>query len=1069
MLSRLLVLVICYFIAISRLYSQNAPIKAFVQFPSPEASNLGIVGTMPVSLHTGKLSVEIPISTGDVKNIPAMNLSYNTGGIMPDLHPGWTGLNWTLNAGGVVTRTMNYIPDETETIGFYYTYNVVNSLAYWSYQYAGGSSCWNGICTQADGAADEFYVNAPGLNGRFQIDRLGKFRMLEDPSAQIYVEGIDFYDNNWGYVELAYKPFKGFTVLKNDGTKYRFGYVKELIETTNGISSMPDPATNGYATAWYISQIIYPNGETVNYTYTPKVMDMTPSGNDRNYFSYLDPNLYQDPPPTDGRSDAHGEAGILRTATNHAYLQKIESSLARIDFYTSTSNELKNGQSDMGNWKRLDQIVITDKLQSKVDRTILFNYDPNPKKRLTLLSVVTKNGNNETLPPYEFTYDPGPLPPYQFGQLDFWGYYNNTPYASMIPSVVWPDETNNFYYTPNREPDMHTVGNGILKQIKYPTGGTVSFDFEPNEFSYFRQFTTANEPVSITQVKWGWEQVLNYGENANYYNTYDGRQKFYPLYTGAQPVVLTRYADAAISGSGLNGGTIRRVLAPGTYTHESIQQLLGIPYYIGNGYSIRIRELNPRKKNLGPGLRIKRVIHRSAEDIDMVHEYVYSKNYNQPGFDPELSSGILGNRGAFVLNPQKGVDDFDISTIKFSTSQSPEILTDGSPLGYSEVVDITKDKDGNILGYVINKYTNFDTNPDEMPTADGPSALLVAKKNNKFYERGKLLESATYNNVGKLLTKTVNQYHSQFYTLSKAVASKPDFIYNSGGAYWSNMMIRYTDYFGSSLLESQDQITYSQKTNNYLQTHTTYQYNSNNFPELIKTTTSTGEKKQTIKYSHDYSTPVFADMKLKNMVKVPIETITYVNDKVTDGELNTFQSVVNGSDILILQDNYYKLSLQIPVTSVPAYDGSTVNVDYESPLLQYTSHDAKGNVLETKDRQGIITSYLWGYSSQYPVAKIVGSDINTVKSFVNQNILDNTIGQYTDAQLRAELNNVRTGLAGTTAQVSTYTYDPLHGINSETDPRGKTSYFEYDGFGRLQIIRDQHMNIIKTFKYNYKQ
>jgi hypothetical protein len=66
MLSRPLFFIACYFIAISKLYSQAAPLKAPVQFPSPEASNLGIVGTMPVSLHTGKLSVEIPISTGDV-------------------------------------------------------------------------------------------------------------------------------------------------------------------------------------------------------------------------------------------------------------------------------------------------------------------------------------------------------------------------------------------------------------------------------------------------------------------------------------------------------------------------------------------------------------------------------------------------------------------------------------------------------------------------------------------------------------------------------------------------------------------------------------------------------------------------------------------------------------------------------------------------------------------------------------------------------------------------------------------------------------------------------------------
>jgi hypothetical protein len=54
------------------------------------------------------------------------------------------------------------------------------------------------------------------------------------------------------------------------------------------------------------------------------------------------------------------------------------------------------------------------------------------------------------------------------------------------------------------------------------------------------------------------------------------------------------------------------------------------------------------------------------------------------------------------------------------------------------------------------------------------------------------------------------------------------------------------------------------------------------------------------------------------------------------------------------------------------------------------------------------------------------------------------------------------------ALMTTYTYDPLIGMTSSTDPKNETRYYEYDSLQRLMNIKDKDGNIIKHIDYHYQ-
>ncbi|MEL4309194.1 sugar-binding protein, partial [Joostella sp. CR20] len=108
------------------------------------------------------------------------------------------------------------------------------------------------------------------------------------------------------------------------------------------------------------------------------------------------------------------------------------------------------------------------------------------------------------------------------------------------------------------------------------------------------------------------------------------------------------------------------------------------------------------------------------------------------------------------------------------------------------------------------------------------------------------------------------------------------------------------------------------------------------------------------------------------------------------------------------------------------------------PRIEYKRYDSYGNPLEVKKTDGASIVYLWGYSGQYPIAKIENATYQEVATALNTSITG--LNAYTEANLGA-INSLRGKLLN--AQVTTYTYDPLVGISTITDTRGVKTSYEY--------------------------
>ena len=263
-------------------------------------------------------------------------------------------------------------------------------------------------------------------------------------------------------------------------------------------------------------------------------------------------------------------------------------------------------------------------------------------------------------------------------------------------------------------------------------------------------------------------------------------------------------------------------------------------------------------------------------------------------------------------------------------------------------------------------------------------------------------------------------------------------------------------------------------------TTSTYEYN--NIKGLVSTINKNDSKGNVylsrFLYPNDYSitgSSIISTMLDRNMVGVPIETSMTVN-----GNLLAQAKKFDNDEGWIAPKISYFYKTNNSNNFQYSNDGETFS-SYEV-REQVFLYDNIGNPIELSRAQGPHINYIWAYNDQFPIAKIENSNkvevdnaVSTAlgllsPTFATLEVLLTSLDEIQENAAQQDLwenfnTAFRSNLSG--AMVTTYTYDPLIGVTSMTDPKGQTIYYSYYSFNRLKEVRDSDGNLVTDYEYHY--
>ncbi|PZQ98449.1 MAG: hypothetical protein DI539_29375, partial [Flavobacterium psychrophilum] len=429
----------------------------------------------PVSLYTGTPEITVPIYEikSNKLSLP-ISISYHASGNKVEDIASNVGLGWTLNAGGVITRTVYGLPDDVNN-GFLHSSNTVPADMNLPPATAPTSTLrWVAI-NAMDAQPDIFYFNFGKYSGKFIFDKAGNCYSFPHQKFRIKPAiGPLATDNSW-------------EITTEDGITYTFAAREtsrvQSVCAVNGNIPASSYLNQTYVSSWYLTKIQAPHvDEKITFSYFSQVYEYDVRGSISNFIT-------QD-------NIQSNEPGWLHIYPNYRNFCDTHINitsgliLSSIEFRGGTINFTRKSRSDLDGAYRITEIILNNVADDLVKKFILGNDDyfdsgcgTSICKRLKLNSVIETGKDGSQLKPYLFEYDTEPLPARNSYDTDHWGYYNKRNNTEPVPEFVDYDHATPYAYLPgaNKTPDLTGAKAGILTKIIYPTGGSTVYEMECNE------------------------------------------------------------------------------------------------------------------------------------------------------------------------------------------------------------------------------------------------------------------------------------------------------------------------------------------------------------------------------------------------------------------------------------------------------------------------------------------------------------------------------------------------------------------------------------------------------------
>jgi len=1069
--------------------------------PSPIAASLGVYGQVPVSLFNGLPKISIPLGSLSLDGINVdIALNYHGGGIQPDQHPTWVGLGWDLNAGGVITRKINggvdeglAAEDDPPTAHIYYDHPTVANNDQW-YDYDNMENYVQMVNPTSDRvlpSPDEFTFNFGGYAGSFYYDQTGHWQVKSETPLKLKILeklGYDFMlspQQNGTAVDLP-RIFYEFDITTPDGTQYIFGGTPTSVEFSrppNG--DLPSPSNYAiYASAWYLTKIVTPNKREINFMYERDKV-IVPI-----YSSYLNYSYKL----SDNSLSVTGGDGNHITIINPCYLTSISTPNQQFRFLRSVSNErpfdysIDNSVSnDMENtgqvysdlareghpllpsdivWYKLDQIDEYNGA-GEILKKISFSYTENTSTRLILNKIQESSEDGVTKPPYSFTYNTIPLPPYNSKKVDHWGYYNGANFFDNYSVTTHFDDTYVPAYTSSRAPNPNFVQAGILTSIQYPTGGKDTLEYEPNDYS--KIVNIAAPQSTITSVA----KQTGAGVRIHKISTYDGDK----LLSSKEYLYVLNYNLAGTTSSGILGGVPVYLESANNWPISGSSTTLSYWYW----YSTPVEPLGYTE---GSPVTYSEVVEKQLDGSYTINNYSNNDQQqyrDQPALariaptlsqwklDPVISLAL--DRGKLLEQRTYKSDNSLLKDIKFEYDTSSSRYLESV-----RIINVVSRFFGSVISsrasaYLIYSFPRFLTKQTEITyDMNGQNPLTDVKNftyNNQYRQlsttsatnskdqsltteylypydlsvAGNVYEEMVNKNMISPVIKTVQKVDNVQSLLTVKNYSNYLGLYLPSNIQIQNRSYPIENRILFNVYDPVGNILEQQKNNDVKHSYIWGYNNSYCIADVVNASSneiffepfeeSIGWDGTIGRYFGGSSLSAF-DKTMSHTGKVSGRI-----DKLTSGEKYCHSSKT--LNILLTAPKKFKVSGWI-YSNGPSAD-----------IYLFMNRQNETNYFSYVDYLTTSTINQWVY---------VEKEFTVPADVVNLNIrIDNNGGGS------VWFDDIR--LYPSNAQMTTYTYNPLIGMTSQSDANNRITYYQYDTFGRLSLVRDQDNNIIKEICYNY--